>query len=90
MLRICILAVALFVAACGGGDSVPGDPFGITQRTIVSGLTFPTGLPDPGQLTPVRAFPNIGFDRPLYLSRTAASGCSTTTLRSRRPRSFST
>lgn len=65
-----LLAAALLLVGCGGGGGggPGGPPFGIAQRTIISGLTFPTGLPTPSQLTPVRAFPNLNFDRPLYMT----------------------
>ena len=45
-----------------------GDPYGIPQRVIVSGLTFPTGLPNPRPLEPVWAFDNLSFSRPLFLA----------------------
>ncbi|MDH3590290.1 MAG: PQQ-dependent sugar dehydrogenase [Planctomycetota bacterium] len=59
----------LVAAACGGSSG--GDPstFGIPQRVIVQGLTFPTGQPQPAQLSEVDAFPGLpNFDRPLFIT----------------------
>jgi uncharacterized repeat protein (TIGR03806 family) len=62
-----LAAFGLLCVACGG-DGAPAETFGLTQRVPVTGLAFPTGLPNPKELTPVRAFPNLRFQRPVYLT----------------------
>ncbi|NJN14497.1 MAG: PQQ-dependent sugar dehydrogenase [Planctomycetes bacterium] len=52
----------------GRRGAVAGALFGLDRRITVAGLTFPTGLPTPGTMQRVRAFPNLGFDRPLFLT----------------------
>ncbi|MHC5029370.1 MAG: PQQ-dependent sugar dehydrogenase [Planctomycetota bacterium] len=62
----------LAVAACGGGSLTPPPPgatgpFGLTQRVPVTGLAFPdTQGPATAQI--VRAFPNLTFSSPVYLT----------------------
>ena len=63
-----LLAGFCFVLVACGGDKGTVESFGLTQREPVTGLAFPTGLPDPKELTPVRAFPNLRFQRPVYLT----------------------
>jgi uncharacterized repeat protein (TIGR03806 family) len=73
-----LLAVAFVLHACGGGGgggpSIPQEPvdpgpFGLTQRVALGdSLTFPTTAPTPGSLTPVAAYPNLTFTRPVYLT----------------------
>jgi len=62
--------VLLLLVACGGGGGSPdtGNPFGLTQRESNQGVQFPIGIPQPGTLTPVRAFPNLGFSRPVKIT----------------------
>ncbi|MFB3065935.1 MAG: PQQ-dependent sugar dehydrogenase, partial [Planctomycetota bacterium] len=62
-----LLAVLLLATACGG-SSGPGIPFGMTSRTIVQGLNFPTDLPQPGPMQIERAFPLISLSSPLMLT----------------------
>jgi uncharacterized repeat protein (TIGR03806 family) len=40
--------------------------FGLTERVVVQGLTFPTGLPAPQPVRLVSAFPALAFDSPLW------------------------
>ncbi|MEM6675304.1 MAG: PQQ-dependent sugar dehydrogenase [Planctomycetota bacterium] len=54
--------VLLTLACSGGGDD---ERFGLEQREIVMGLTFPTGYADPTPLTPVDVFPALSFASPL-------------------------
>lgn len=69
-----LLAVAGVLHACGGGGGAgappgPEAPFGLTARTpLGDALTFPGTAPDPRPLTAVRAFPNLGFARPVLLA----------------------
>jgi len=60
----------LFLIACGGGGGSTGTeaPFGLAQREIVEDLRFPIGVQQPGSLTPVRAFPQLGFSRPTKIT----------------------
>ncbi len=62
----CVLGCAVFVAGCGGSSAAP--QFGLSARTVVQGLNLPTGLPVPSDLREVRAFSNLGFDRPIFLT----------------------
>ncbi len=68
--RLCLLLATVLPMSCGGGGSSGGGggDFGLSQRIQVSGLTFPTGLPQPQSMVPVRAFPNLVFNRPLFLT----------------------
>lgn len=67
-----LLIALLALAGCGGGgDSVVVVTFGLDNRVEVTTLTFPTGLPQPGPLTATRAFPNLGFNRPVVLTAPA-------------------
>ncbi len=72
--------IAILLAACfepevpGGGGGPPPPPppdpapFGLTQRVQVTGLTFPTAAPQPGEIEIVDAFPNLTFSSPLFLT----------------------
>jgi uncharacterized repeat protein (TIGR03806 family) len=72
------LLLAILLAACaegggeGGGEDPPPPPvplpFGLTERVGVTGLTFPTTAPQPGQISIVEAFPNLNFSSPLFLT----------------------
>ena len=63
------IALLLLIACGGGGGSpAPGEPFGLADRQSNQGLQFPIGIPQPGALTPVRAFPNLGFSRPVKIT----------------------
>jgi len=70
--RIRRLALLLLVASCGGGGDAPATvedgAFGLETRVVVSGLTFPTGLPTPGPMSFERAFASLGFNRPTVLT----------------------
>jgi len=71
---------AVLLAACGGAGEAPAggeDPnpppqepsaFGLTERTAVTGLTFPLAPPQPGEVAIVNAFPNLSFTKPLFLT----------------------
>ena len=67
-----LFAGVLLAAACGGGGGgappAGGATFGLTQREIVTGLTFPTETAQPGTIDVVQAFPNLAFSNPLYLT----------------------
>ncbi len=63
-----VLALAALAGCSGGGGEVVVVAFGLDNRVEVTTLTFPTGLPQPGALTAVRAFPNLGFNRPVFLT----------------------
>ncbi len=73
--RTSLLLVCLsLAAACGGGSSTPpaggpvgSDPFGLTARVPVTGLTFP-GTPGPASARIERAFENLTFSSPVYLT----------------------
>jgi uncharacterized repeat protein (TIGR03806 family) len=65
-----LLAAVMVLHACGGGGGAPPDPvpFGLTVRMpLGSALTFPAQAPNPLPLTPVAAFPNLTFTRPVFL-----------------------
>ncbi len=66
-ISVAILLALGMSGGCGGGGGVAG-PFGLESRVVVSALAFPTSLPQPGALQRVRAFPALGFDRPLALT----------------------
>ena len=67
-LRGFVLLIALLACpGCGDGDG-ESESFGMSRRITVTNLTFPTGVPQPSSLTPVVAFPNLAFDRPLFLT----------------------
>jgi glucose/arabinose dehydrogenase len=55
----------LLLGACG---KHPLQGYGLEQRQAVQGLQFPTGLPQPGVVQPVVAFPNLTFDAPLLFA----------------------
>jgi uncharacterized repeat protein (TIGR03806 family) len=57
----------LFLSGCsrGGGG---GSSYGLVRREVVQGLTFPTGLPQPGPVQAIVAFPSLTFARPLFLT----------------------
>lgn len=62
--------MALLLAACGGGgapDEAGTEPFGLTARVAVSGLTFPDTVVQPGEVRVERAYPNLGFTAPLAI-----------------------
>lgn len=70
-------AIGLVGLGCGGGSSGGGfvpppnnsGTYGIPQREVVSGLTFPTtGPTQPSQYTIDRAFPGLSFSSPLFLT----------------------
>ncbi|MHC5012133.1 MAG: PQQ-dependent sugar dehydrogenase [Planctomycetota bacterium] len=72
-------ALALVLVACGGGggaapaDPLPpppggGPPFGLASRVPLATPNFPLGLADPLPLDTVRAFPNLTFQRPVFLT----------------------
>ena len=67
-MRGLILALAALAGCSGSGGEVVVVAFGLDNRLEVTTLTFPTGLPQPGPLTAVRAFPNLGFNRPVFLT----------------------
>lgn len=61
------LVLSLLICSCsGGGGEAP--VHGLAGRETVSGLTFPTGLPSPGTVNLVDAFPGLSFDRPTVLT----------------------
>jgi len=67
-----LVCLSLAVAACGGGSSTttpPGSiaPFGLTLRVPVTGLAFPDSQ-GPATARLVRAFPNLSFSSPVYLT----------------------
>jgi len=71
-----LIGTLLVLAACsgGGGDGGGGSvPFGLTTRVTVPQLNFP-GLPQPGTVAVVRAFPNLSFDTPLYIAEMPGGG----------------
>src|SRR5262245_56595009 len=52
----------LLVLGCGGGGGGGGGggaPFGLASRETVTTLTFPTGIPTPGDVSAVEAFPDL-------------------------------
>ncbi len=63
-----LFSLLLMLGGCGGGGGAVPGLFGLETRVIVAGLAFPTSLPQPGALQRVRAFPALGFDRPLVLT----------------------
>lgn len=66
-MRTSLLLVCLsLAAACGGGGSSPA-PFGLAARVPVTGLTFP-GTPGPASARIARAFPNLTFGSPVFLT----------------------
>ena len=62
------IAAALCAAACNDGDGDAGPPYGLTQRQVVQGLTFPTGFPEPRPVTAVDAFPSLNFASPVVVT----------------------
>ena len=63
-LQNAILAgIALSLAACGGDNGLSGP-----LRVTVTGLNFPTGLLAPRPMQPVRAFTELSFALPLFLT----------------------
>ncbi|MEZ6008973.1 MAG: PQQ-dependent sugar dehydrogenase [Planctomycetota bacterium] len=67
-----LLALPVLLLACGGGGggTTPpsfGPPFGLTQRVTLATLGFPDGLPQPGPVDLVRAYPSLSFSRPVYV-----------------------
>lgn len=90
-----LLAVTVLLSACGGGGGGDSEdnrqPFGLTARVAVSGLTFPdTGAQD-GEVRVQRAYPNLSFTAPLAVVQAPGdrsrrfvatrSSCSTTPMR---------
>ncbi|OGI63854.1 MAG: hypothetical protein A2W18_11435 [Candidatus Muproteobacteria bacterium RBG_16_60_9] len=88
--RLALLAVTVaLLAACGSGVSrsggstpapnpsptpTPSPTFGLNQRVTVSGLQFPTALPQPTPLQTVAAFPNISFSEPVFITHAGDGG----------------
>ena len=64
----CALSLCVACGGSGGGDDGGNGDFGLTRRIAVTGLTFPTGQPNPSDLRAVSAFPNLGFSRPIFLT----------------------
>ena len=66
------LALGVIVVACGGGGGGTVDtseaPFGLSSRPVLQPLSFPVGLPQPGSIEIRRAFPNLSFSRPVFLT----------------------
>lgn len=69
-----LVGLSLAATACGGGSSTPPpgspaapDPFGLTTRVPVAGLTFP-GTPGTASAQIARAFPNLTFSSPVCLT----------------------
>jgi glucose/arabinose dehydrogenase/subtilisin-like proprotein convertase family protein len=55
------------LTAAVGSSTAP--QFGLTRRVPVTGLTFPiTGAAPPTSLQRVRAFPNLSFNQPVFLT----------------------
>ena len=74
------LALAVVLLACGGGGGAPGDtadpvalPFGLETRPVLAPLAFPDTQPPPTAVGLERAFPNLTFRRPVFLT-TAPTG----------------
>lgn len=68
MPRRFLLVGALLLAGCGGGGGASDDgtqPFGLTARVEVSGLTFPDTVVQDGEVRVERAYPNLSFTAPL-------------------------
>ena len=64
---------APFFAGCGGGGGGgDGAPFGLTSREVVASLAFSTGSPQPENVTIERAYPELSFSSPVFV--TAAPG----------------
>ncbi|MHC4491295.1 MAG: PQQ-dependent sugar dehydrogenase [Planctomycetota bacterium] len=68
---VLLFCLSLVVAACGSGGSTPPpestDPFGLTLRVAVTALNFPDSQ-GPASAQIVRAFPNLSFSSPVYLT----------------------
>lgn len=68
--------------ACGNGSGTPGGttpdpdpepaPFGLTQRTPLGALGFPTGAATPRPVDLDRAFSNLSFTRPIWFGAVQA------------------
>jgi len=64
-MRLSLPLLLLFaLGSCGGG----GESFGLTERILVAGLSFPTGAADPTRARIVRAFPQLRLPGSLYLT----------------------
>ncbi|MHC4341599.1 MAG: PQQ-dependent sugar dehydrogenase, partial [Planctomycetota bacterium] len=63
-----LIFIGLLLCACNSGSDSVEDPFGLDQRRTVTGVTFPTGLPQPTPLNTVVAFPNVSFPDPVFLT----------------------
>jgi uncharacterized repeat protein (TIGR03806 family) len=63
-----LLCIGLLLCACNSGSDSDEGPFGLEQRRTVTGVTFPTGLPQPTPLNTVVAFPNVSFPDPVFLT----------------------
>lgn len=72
-----VMACLLAVACGGGGGSEPATtppadddpaPFGLVTRPPTAALSFPVDNPQPQPVDLVRAFSNLWFDRPLFLT----------------------
>ncbi|MGE3753160.1 MAG: PQQ-dependent sugar dehydrogenase, partial [Planctomycetota bacterium] len=64
------LPVVLLACGGGGGGGTPppaGPPFGLEQRVPLAALGFPDGLPQPGPVDLVRAYPALSFTRPVHV-----------------------
>lgn len=60
--------LAATLPACGNGGDDPAPAFGLTNRVVVQGLTFPTDSQPPGTFQLVDAFPNLWFNDPVVLT----------------------
>lgn len=66
----CVLSAlaGFLLTACGSGGNSAGDPQAPIQRQSPT-LNFPANSLQAGDVSIVRAFPNLSFDRPILLAR---------------------
>jgi uncharacterized repeat protein (TIGR03806 family) len=64
-----LVSLGLTLLACGGGGG-SGDtgPHGLASRPSLAPLAFPIDGPNPGNVALERAFPNLTFTRPIFLT----------------------
>ena len=67
------LGLAVGLVSCGGGggggtSAVVQAPFGLTNRVVVTGLSFPSSNPQPSAVQLVRAFPGLTLQSPVLLT----------------------